>query len=234
MSSGLNRPVTLSLYLISAIGLFAPTATAQPISCKQFNTQAAAQTYMKQAGAAKLDRDGDGIACEHLPAANHPSNRPSLSRTLSPSSASDASYRVVSVSDGDTLRVSQGDHQQLMTVRLACIDAPELHQGIYGQVAAQRLKQLLPIGQVVQLQIRDTDRYGRKVAEVSREHININLQMVTEGQAVVYDRYLTSCSQTTQQQLRQAQRRAQAQRFGFWQQSSPMLPQDYRRSLSGR
>lgn len=36
------------------------------VKCSQFATQAEAQAYMQQHGARYLDRDHDGIACEHL------------------------------------------------------------------------------------------------------------------------------------------------------------------------
>lgn len=53
--------------------------------------------------------------------------------------------RVVSVGDGDTLRVATGD--KTLTVRLACIDAPETAQAPFGKASAERLRQLLPVNQ---------------------------------------------------------------------------------------
>lgn len=40
--------------------------SAQAVRCSDFATQSQAQAYMLQNGAKKLDRDNDGIACEHL------------------------------------------------------------------------------------------------------------------------------------------------------------------------
>jgi len=48
--------------------------------------------------------------------------------------------QVVSVGDGDTLRVKRGN--EIITIRLGCIDAPETAQIPWGQQAAFRLKQL--------------------------------------------------------------------------------------------
>ncbi|HEY9636070.1 MAG TPA: thermonuclease family protein [Coleofasciculaceae cyanobacterium] len=57
--------------------------------------------------------------------------------------------QVVSVGDGDTLRVKQGG--KTITVRLGCIDAPESTQIPWGQQSANRLKQLLPAVKAVQM-----------------------------------------------------------------------------------
>ncbi len=48
--------------------------------------------------------------------------------------------QVVSVGDGDTLRVRQSG--QTITVRLGCIDAPESAQAPWGAQSANRLNQL--------------------------------------------------------------------------------------------
>ncbi|MBE9031251.1 thermonuclease family protein [filamentous cyanobacterium LEGE 11480] len=178
---------------------------------------------MEKYGTRKLDRDRDGIACEALPKrqrTRHNAIRPVTTTN---------SYRVVSVGDGDTIRVRRGNNPQSITIRLACIDAPEMRQGIYGEQSSQRLKQLLPIGETVKLRISATDRYGRKVAEIIRNGNHINLQMVREGQAVVYHQYLSGCGLATQHQLVQAEKVAQQKRIGFWQQANPILPKDYRR-----
>jgi micrococcal nuclease len=176
---------------------------------------------MERYGARKLDGDKDGVACERLPR----SGRSAVPVTPPVSS----SLQVVSVGDGDTLTVknSRGDR---MIVRLACVDAPEMSQKPYGEAAAKRLKQLAPVGTSVNLRVVDQDRYGRSVAEVSRGSTNVNLQMVIEGQAVVYRQYLSGCSQNLQQQLLQAEKTAKQKKVGFWQQSNPVLPEVYRRA----
>ena len=52
--------------------------------------------------------------------------------------------RVVSIGDGDTIGVLSGG--RTITVRLACIDAPETAQSPYGQQARRYLQQRLPLG----------------------------------------------------------------------------------------
>jgi micrococcal nuclease len=133
---------------------------------------------------------------------------------------------IISVGDGDTVGVQRGG--KTITVRLACIDAPETAQEKWGQQAANRLKQLLPPGQAVQLREVDTDQYGRTVGELYLENQSVNLTMVKEGQAVVYQQYLSGCANTQDQYL-QAETQAKAQKLGFWNQSNPVMPWDFRR-----
>ena len=51
---------------------------------------------------------------------------------------------VLSIGDGDTIRVRQAG--KALTVRLACIDAPETAQTPYGLKGRTYLQQRLPIG----------------------------------------------------------------------------------------
>lgn len=134
------------------------------------------------------------------------------------------SQTVVSVGDGDTLRV--GGNNAATTVRLACIDAPEMRQTPYGQMSRDRLRQLLPAGTSVQLREISRDRYGRVVAEVSAQGKSINLQLVEEGYAVVYRQYLRGCDR---EQYLAAEGRARAARQNFWNQDNPVYPWDFRR-----
>lgn len=68
---------------------------------------------------------------------------------LYPFAASTAT--IISLGDGDTLRVA--DRGKNLTIRVACIDAPETAQAPYGQQARQALQALLPIGCTVTLKV---------------------------------------------------------------------------------
>jgi micrococcal nuclease len=82
---------------------------------------------------------------------------------------------VISVGDGDTLRMAyQG---KPVTVRLACVDAPENSQVPYGPVARDRLRELLPRGTTISFREGDRDRYGRIVAEVFVAGTSVNLKL---------------------------------------------------------
>ena len=98
---------------------------------------------------------------------------------------------VVSVGDGDTIRVSEGSRR--LTIRLACIDAPETSQRPWGPRSTAFLKQLTPVGSEVTLRVQTTDRYGRTVAELLNHRGNVNQLMVGSGQAFAYRRYLREC-----------------------------------------
>ncbi|MBD1851013.1 thermonuclease family protein [Cyanobacteria bacterium FACHB-502] len=131
---------------------------------------------------------------------------------------------VVSTGDGDTFRALVNGTN--VTVRMACIDAPESAQP-QGQQASDRLRQLLPGNAQIELRTVDTDRYGRTVAEVYRNDQSINLQMVSDGWAVVYTEYLDGCSSTRSDYLT-AESTAKRQRLAFWSQSNPIMPWDWR------
>ena len=204
----------------------APNAEAQRAKCADFGSQEEAQAFMRSQGANYLDRDNDGVACEALPRRGvskpKPSPRPAVRSPRTQQLPADRQRQliVLSVGDGDTLKVQDG--QTKITVRLACVDAPERAQTPWGQAASERLKQLLPIGQVVQLREVDRDRYGRTVAEVSVNGQSINLQMVQEGMAVIYPKYFHNCA-ATQGQYRQAEAIAKQQGIGVWNPNNPLL-----------
>jgi endonuclease YncB( thermonuclease family) len=101
---------------------------------------------------------------------------------------------VISVGDGDTLRVA--DRGKNITVRVACIDAPEMAQAPYGQQARQALQELVPVGSTVTLKAQTRDRYGRTVAEVFTQNgTNAGLALVQRGHAFAYRQYLKQCDE---------------------------------------
>jgi endonuclease YncB( thermonuclease family) len=132
---------------------------------------------------------------------------------------------VLSIGDGDTIRVRQAG--KALTVRLACIDAPETAQSPYGQQARRYLQQRLPIGREVSLNLKTTDRYGRSVAEVISE-TNINLALVEDGQAFAYRQYLSGCDAKAYLEAEERDSRA---RLGVWQVKGGITrPWDFRRA----
>jgi endonuclease YncB( thermonuclease family) len=118
---------------------------------------------------------------------------------------------LVSVGDGDTIRVRAGSAKPI-TVRLACIDAPETAQGAVGAEATATLRRLVATGPL-ELRPQTIDRYGRTVAEVISARRNVNLEMVRSGAAFVFRKYLRDCDANAYELAEQ-----QAQRFrqGVW------------------
>lgn len=132
---------------------------------------------------------------------------------------------VISTGDGDTLRIDrQGEP---VTIRIACIDAPEFDQP-GGEEAAVRLRELLPVGQAVQVREIETDRYDRTVAELFLGNEPVGVRLVREGYAVVYDQYLENCGITRSLYL-DAEAEARSAQRGFWSQANPIMPWDWRR-----
>ena len=137
------------------------------------------------------------------------------------------SATVLSIGDGDTIRVRQSG--RAVTVRLACIDAPETAQSPHGQQARSYLQQRLPVGREVRLEVKTTDRYGRSVAEVISD-ININLVLVEDGQAFAYRQYLSGCDA---KEYLDAEYRASRRRYGVWQVEGGITrPWDFRKGRS--
>jgi endonuclease YncB( thermonuclease family) len=81
--------------------------------------------------------------------------------------------RVVGVVDGDTIRALTDDNQ-LVRVRLKNIDSPEKGQS-FGQASKQNLSQYI-FGRDVELHVFGRDRYGRTLAVVMLDGVDINLQ----------------------------------------------------------
>ena len=93
---------------------------------------------------------------------------------------------VASVTDGDTLRLTDGRR-----VRLVQVDTPEIGGGhCYSQAARKQLLQLAGPGTRVGLTadpgLDRVDRYGRVLAYVRVGRTNVNVELVRRGAATVY------------------------------------------------
>jgi endonuclease YncB( thermonuclease family) len=94
--------------------------------------------------------------------------------------------RVVSVADGDTVTVLTTDNEQVR-IRLAEIDAPEGGQP-WSRKATDALKAMVADKTVLVVPI-DTDVYGRTVARLYVDGVDVNAALVRDGHAWVYRRY---------------------------------------------
>ena len=126
--------------------------------------------------------------------------------------------------DGDTIRVT-GANGQKVTIRMACIDAPETAQGESGTQATLVLKQLLGAGPV-EIRPQTVDRYGRTVAEVYAGGRNVNLEMVRLGMAYAYRQYLSGCDENA---YLDAEGQAEQYRQGVWRWGNEVKPWDFRK-----
>lgn len=147
----------------------------------------------------------------------------------SPAVANSFTALVVTVTDGDTLMVNS--QNQNITVRLACIDAPESQQA-GGKNAATFLNQLIPVGSSVTVVPVAEDQYGRVVGVVFGKdrlggNFNVNVKLVENGHAVVYQQYLINCP-NSREELATAEANAKQRRLNFWNQTNPCMPWDFR------
>lgn len=135
-------------------------------------------------------------------------------------------WTVLDVHDGDTLRVQRGS--QMLRVRLACIDAPELRQP-WGKASRDHLRQIIDRNrQQVFLKVSGQDRYGRTVAEVFAQGRFLQAEQVRAGLAYLYPQYLSSCPDAAV--VQRAEAIAKQQRVGVWRQPNATRPWNYRRS----
>ena len=136
--------------------------------------------------------------------------------------AEEFSGKVVGVSDGDTITVLQ--NRTPIKVRLHGIDCPEIGQD-FGSRAKAFTSELV-FGQVVKVVPRETDRYGRTVADVILVDGRIlNHELVRAGLAWRYGKYAPDIG--TLAELEAAARDAKR---GLWSQPNPVPPWEWRKT----
>jgi micrococcal nuclease len=148
------------------------------------------------------------------------------------------------VSDGDTLVLKSADGKKF-TVRFACVDAPEIphsqkeknskstkdiNQYTWGIKAQTRVEELVQkSGNRVTLNITDSDRYGRKIAEVRlKDGTFVQQVLLQEGLAKAYRPYLNKCP--SKDLVQQTEAQAQQQRLGVWKDAKFVDPWLYRKA----
>ncbi|MDC0069596.1 thermonuclease family protein [Gammaproteobacteria bacterium] len=95
--------------------------------------------------------------------------------------------QVLKVVDGDTITIIT-DAQQTQKIRLSEIDTPERDQP-WGRQASRALSKKVA-NKLIVAKVSGVDRYDRIIAEIFVGERNINHEMVSEGHAWAYRRYL--------------------------------------------
>ncbi len=93
--------------------------------------------------------------------------------------------------DGDTCTTNTGEK-----LRLACIDTPELKGKRADPIPAKAARDYLNglvAGETVGIRRITKDRYGRTVAELSKNGVNVQERLAALGLAKVYTRYASQC-----------------------------------------
>jgi endonuclease YncB( thermonuclease family) len=121
--------------------------------------------------------------------------------------------RVATVSDGDTLRLTDGRR-----IRLVQIDAPERGVECFGDRARAALLRLAPPGTRVELEgdpaLDDRDRFGRLLRTVRVRGRSVNLALVAQGAAAPY--FYRGARGRGAGALLEAAERARSERRGLW------------------
>jgi micrococcal nuclease len=129
------------------------------------------------------------------------------------------SATVVAIHDGDTISVRTA--RETIRIRLEGIDCPEYRQP-YSARAKQFTSQLV-FSKEVTIDDRGEDQYGRLLARVRVDGIEVNEALVRNGLAWHYQRGAIDRA------LADAERTARAARTGLWADANPVPPWRWRR-----
>lgn len=123
-------------------------------------------------------------------------------------------HAILRVTDGDELLLSNGT-----VIRIQGIDAPE-HDQPYGKEAKEALKPI--VGHTATYEPYDTDRYGRTIARVYVDGIDIGLSLLKLGLAWHYSAYDHDTTYW------QAERDAKEAGRGLWAEPNSVPPWEWR------
>lgn len=141
--------------------------------------------------------------------------------------ASQQQATVIKVVDGDTVDVKMSGcrlplpgNSQACRIQLSCIDTPEASEAPFFEQSKARLQTLLPAGKTITVRDTGTNAQERLVGEIFADGKSVNIQLVREGQAILFCRYLTNCSGSMNSYL-SAQNAARQQGLGVWNRQQP-------------
>jgi endonuclease YncB( thermonuclease family) len=127
--------------------------------------------------------------------------------------------RVIAVLDGDTVLIRRA--RGLVKIRLAGIDAPEKGQA-FGDISSRTLADMVK-GKRVKVASQAVDQYGRIVANLGVDGLDVNAEQVRRGMAWEYSNHHGNKTLVAlQDEARQAGR-------GLWAQPDPMPPWRWRK-----
>lgn len=133
--------------------------------------------------------------------------------------AAEFETEVIAVIDGDTVLIRR-DHR-VQKVRLADIDAPEGDQPFGAE--SQRSLVALVLHKKVQLVTQAVDKYGRLVAHLRVDRLDVNTEQIRRGMAWEYSfHHLDAALIALQAEAHQAMR-------GLWSLPAPIPPGEWRK-----
>lgn len=121
--------------------------------------------------------------------------------------------KVTRVVSGQTIEVIMTGTSEVIKVRMAGIDAPDMRQIPWGEAAQTRLVELV-MGKQVKLEPENEnrDRFNRLNAHVWQDKTLISQQLVKEGCVLANTKYIRSYSKL----LINAQEYARLMGYGIW------------------
>lgn len=155
---------------------------------------------------------------------------------------------VVGVTDGDTATV-QDDSGSLHEIRLFAIDAPETschgerpsawddacveRDQPYGKEAKKSLVAMI-YGKRVNVELQTGNSYGRQVGTIWVDNLNVNLEQVRRGYAMMYRQYAKrGMLPDDYREMELAEQSAKDRHLGLWNDPHPLEPWEYRHHGGG-
>jgi len=135
--------------------------------------------------------------------------------------------KVVGIADGDMITVVRDGREQVK-MRLYGIDAPESGQS-FGKASKRNLSSMVH-GRSVQVEVMDTDRYGRTVALIFMDGEDVNAAQLRSGHAWLYRQY---CKIWVYGQWAGLETEARSKGAGLWADKKPTPPWQWRRHEKG-
>ena len=132
---------------------------------------------------------------------------------------------VVGVIDGDTISVLHDGKGE--KIRLYGIDTPEKRQA-FGK-KAKKFTSGMVYGKTVEVETRDTDRYGHSVALIYVDGQSLNEALVKNGFAWVYRKY---CKEAFCEDWLNLEIVARYGKIGLWREPIPIPPWEFRHGKS--
>ncbi len=129
--------------------------------------------------------------------------------------------KIIRVIDGDTLLAESRGTE--IKIRLSEIDAPEMNQP-YGTNSKKCLSELIRESSSLKFKSDGQDNYGRSLGWLVTDGKNLNYEMIKQGCAWVYDRYVINKT------IYSFQNGARLKNIGLWNQNNPVAPWIWRRN----
>lgn len=138
---------------------------------------------------------------------------------LRPGSGQEFTAKIIAVLDGDTVLIKRASG--LLKIRLAEIDAPEKAQ-TFGETSKKSLSGMV-LGKQVKIVSQAIDQYGRMVAHLSVNGLDVNAEQIRRGMAWEYSNFHSNKT------LIALQNEAKQVPRGLWALSDPTPPWKWRK-----